>query len=234
MANPRLYWNLQARSAAKSYPMYLEYLSYSIYNNGKEEIPMFKEYIGKFYEESDGANSGFSFYRGGAYEVNLKKAIAREAVKQHEFKEKLKGFREKLYDNAVKTEIDIAKLKSKLPDKDLFKKNVVSEIVKKFVCMCDFVREFLDETIRVGRLDKKYKLDNTQLEGYVDNFNPSNYVLLIPMRAYNEWQRSRMYDTPGKEGFAPTSEFFRGVEVIPCQFMDDSDMIMHHRDLIQM
>lgn len=226
---PEYYWSLMLKALSKTLPMYIKYLSYSIFKGKSQKMPKLDDYIGKYIKETSGNTNGYKFYLSEGYgEINLQNVITKKKVTVHKLDSALAKINAELTKEGKKIEADEA-TEVFLKDKKWVKENL-SEGSRKFLAVLLQCQRAIDKVLFDG-FEDKYRVKKETFEGVNRPVKPADLILMLPRASWQQLQTDMIFLTPGTKGFGLDS--FRGVAVELVDCMDENTAYIIERDMIQ-
>lgn len=202
---PEYFLTLQLKQLNNVFPMYMDYLTAKILG-GSLDGNNLGDWVKKYIEPSNGSNDGYDFYLNNGYAaINLSEVITKQKKTEHPLKTKLEAINTQLKKNEHKLEYDYTN-DNDLKNKKYIKDNFISDSCKKFIGLSFKIRSEINEIIRLGQFDKKYKVKSQSWEGYSVPVSRSDLVLIISMKDKNEFEVQSSFIATGHVGFKPNSD----------------------------
>lgn len=176
--NPEWYWGLMLKALSKTLPMYIKYLSYSIFKGKTKKMKKLDAYIGRYIKPSDGNTNGYKFYMSEGYgEINLQKVIAKTKVTEHKLDAALAKINAELTKDSKKVEVDSA-TDPILSSKQWVKDNL-SAGSKKFLAVLLKCQDEIAKILNDG-FEDKYRVKKETFEGVNRDVSADDLVLMLP------------------------------------------------------
>lgn len=217
------------KALSKSLPMYIKFLSYSIFKGKTKTMPKMERYITHYINPTNGSSDGIPFYLSEGYgEINLKKIINKAKVTEHKLCEALKKINAELTKDDKKIEVD-ADTDQTLSSKKWVKDNL-SPDSKKFLAVLLKAQSEIAKILTDG-FEEKYRVKKESFQGVNRDVKASDLVLMIPSESWRKLNTDLIYLTPGSQGFNLNS--FNGVKVELVECMDENTAYIIEKDMIQ-